>query len=172
MCAPEELVMDHYQELAKVQGFFPSREDLEKIACEDITALTMAPGRLLIFREYFDIFRRRAENKTFIADTDQHPNRASSHGEVFPVQLTHGMFVSYRPRGQAVYPRIVLGIEHLTAQGFHLLRATCEDVPRSAMTTILSSLTPHEQKHLSGNAMHVPLVASWMVMILANIVRL
>ena len=134
--------------------------------------MCMAPGKQDIYREYLTCAEEGGyvhSGRTFIADLDQHPNTASTPGESFPVQLTHGSFVSYGFHEEVAHPRMILGVEQLTAQGWHVLPACCQDMPCTSMRTIICNLKPSEQKHLSGNGMHVPLVACWMCMILGNV---
>ena len=134
--------------------------------------MCMAPGKQDIYREYLTCAEEGGyvhSGRTFIADLEQHPNTASTPGESFPVQLTHGSFVSYGFHEEVAHPRMILGVEQLTAQGWHVLPACCQDMPCTSMRTIICNLKPSEQKHLSGNGMHVPLVACWMCMILGNV---
>jgi hypothetical protein len=160
---------------AQYTQHFLRLQETKAFTADELVGMCWPPGKQAIYKEYLCFAEKSGyvnSGRTFIADLDQHPGTASTPGESFPVQLTHGSFVSFDFHDGVDHPRMVLGAEQLAVHGWHVFPDCCQDTQFSSMRTILCNLKEVEQKHLSGNGMHVPLVACWMCMILGNVERL
>lgn len=170
LCAPEEEMYKHYQDLARIQGHHVSTDDFKALSSEGLLEAILAPGQLQIYSEYAAAKSKlQSLGGALIADLGQHPHTASTAGPDWPCQLTHGTVISFS-HGHGQH-RVASGLEHLGAQGFHLFPSTTKDYPVSKMRGIYDTLRFREQKHISGNGMHLAVVASWLSFVLGNVVR-
>ena len=132
----------------------------------DLLVQCLPPGAAQRFAKYEQLrpLRQGIEDGCFICDVQQWPDvGCSSYGPQFPCQLTHGTVVSLERR------RIALGLEHLLAQGFHVLPEVSGTF-RSPLTPLFEKMQCESIKRLSGNAINLPAFAAWMVFVLCNCV--
>ena len=84
---------------------------------------------------------------SFLADVEQWPAAGkSAAGSFFPCQLSHGTVVSWQ------LERCATALEHLSANGWHVLPATSQDY-RCELTDFLATLSSNVLKDLSGNGL-------------------
>lgn len=172
LCGGEEDTFNMYSEMARKQGNFVSPAVLKDLPKDELLQTILAPGQLRIVGEYEDLKQDRCGlDGSFLADIDHHPDTAATCGPYWPCQLTHGTVMSWSGHEGSELPRIATGLEHLGTQGFHLFEATTEDFMMTARAKAFKKLKPAEQKHLSGNGMHLAILLQWLYFILGNVIR-
>ena len=172
-CGPEDEAWKLYESMAKTQGNIVSSDVLKQLPRDEFLETILPPYQLEIYKEYQAVeFDKMSLGGTFVADLQQHEGMGSTAGPHLPCQLTHGTMMSFRSLADpAEHPRIMTGMEQLGAMGFHLFPSTTQDWPRSPRSSLFRALSNNEQKHISGNGMHLACLSSWLFFIFANIVR-
>ena len=101
----------------------------------------------------------------YLADVHQWPGAKTGYGgPFFPVQLTHGDVVSWSKS------RVATGMEHLCAQGYHVLPTRSGFM--SPLAEYMQSLPEAVVKELSGNGWCLPVLAAWSLYVWAHCIRL
>ena len=162
-----------YQFFAKRRGHEMSIAELQALDDNDLLSVIGPPGLSQRKREWDEYHARRSGASGFCCDIDHHPEtKGVGCGMLFPVQLTHGMILSY---GQGGAWRIATAKEHMVANGFHATpTGTPEDFGLCPLISILDGLgvCPQDIKKMSGNGMNLVTQASWMAYVLSNIQRI
>jgi hypothetical protein len=170
-CAPDDHVHRYYQDLAKSHGHDLSIEKIRTSNPRELLPYLVTPGNVAIFEEHKGRMQSlQSVGGTYIADIHQHPGAASTPGPDFPSQLRHGMVTSFRQGGEV--PRLASGLEHLSAQGFHLFPDTTKDHAFTKMLPIFSRMRDSDLKDVSGNGMHLAPLSAWLVFCLANVAKI
>ena len=126
---------------------------------------TLCPGNRQRYVAYDEIQMATSKyGDAFLADLDHWPNTRSTHGNEFPCQLKHGCVWSWQLQRAAV------GLEHLAAQGLHVLDGMHSRY-HSRMQPYFESLGESAIKELSGNGMCISALAAWVVYCFSNVVR-
>ena len=110
-----------------------------------------------------------ANKQAFLCDCQQNPvsdkKTASSGGPDWPSQLTHGLVIASYPDNTI---KISSPLENLQTMGFNMLSDT---MPRTRLLLVLQQLPGHVQHRLSGNGMHLPIEAAWMLYCIMHTAR-
>ena len=141
---------------------FNSLEDVPT-AGEDVCEM-LTPAQRQRKDAYTLIREVEHPDSCFLGDLEQWPNQASSCGRTFPCQLKHGCMWSWQLQREA------LGLEHLAAQGVHLLNSM-QSRYTSPMQQFFEGLGDNCTKSLSGNGMCLTALSSWVVYVFSNLVR-
>ena len=152
----EALTPELVEQMLPANARTPSRELLFQM---------LPPGHVQRLEAYEGLQPERAgiEDGSFICDLQQWPVFGCSNcGRFFPCQLTHGAVTSLNSW------RIAVGLEHLVAQGFHVLPAVMNKYT-SPMAPCFEEMPSDTVKALSGNSMSLPALSAWILFVLSNV---
>jgi len=163
--ASEEDIDKEFRRMLSNRGLFP---DPGKLLRPDFDLLRqcLPPGAAMNFDQYSELRSQyQGKNGEFVADLQQRPQVGRSQpGPLWPCQLTHGTLVSWKLQ------RPACGMEHLSAQGFHVFK-DCSEMFFSPMMKILDENAQNHLRLLAGNGMHLAAWSAWFLYVLSHIVR-
>ena len=160
---PEEQVKEWFTKKLNEKFMFG---DAATLVGDKALKRILSPMKLQTMEAYSKLREAKGNsNGTFLADLEQSPTATQGTcGWEFPCQLTHGVIKSWRGE------RIFVGLEHLSAHGWHVLPGAMEDY-QSPMAPLFSKMSDHALKKLSGNGMSLQALAAWTVYCLAHCAR-
>ena len=99
----------------------------------------------------------------FIADLSQNPQSHNINSSFMPTQITHSTLYSFSRQC------IFTPSELMFAHGWPCIKDVCDQY--DSMPFKLDQLSARQQVHLSGNAMHLPMLAMFYLFVLSNCIR-
>ena len=168
--------MDEYSRLGDIRGYGRSQTVEHADIAKDVEAAAsvLPPGavdRLQLYKAHRSSSQQNQKDDgdddgdAYLVDLDHIPGRGPRPGKMFPVMDTHPCTFSFS-RG-----RLVTGLELFGVHGAHVYPAS-QGHWRYPFTQLLRDLTAREQKFLVGNSLLLPVVGTWMMYVLSNLVCL
>ena len=156
--------------LAKIQGNYISPDTIRTTPLSQLLPVVLNPSQLKHYRSYCHA-RSALESYdgSMLCDLEHNPGQRSRAGHLWPCQLSHGLVCSV-PRDAE--PSIAVALEHLAAHGYHIYPSATEDFPTSPMLPILQDLSRGQIVELSGRAVHLAVLSSWMMYVLSHVGRI
>ena len=160
ICDTEQARAEYLNHWSRRRGTFLRKDS--PIANFDMRMI-LRGFQLKSFDQYKKLYETQERfSRCFIADLSQNPDSHSVTSAFMPTQITHSCLYSFSATSAFTPSELIL------AHGWPCVPGTCDT---TLMPFDFRRLTPSQQVHLSGNAMHLPTLAAFYFYVLSNCVR-
>jgi hypothetical protein len=172
LIASEDEILSHSRKLASDRKTPLGSEVTAAMVNENLHRI--CPAGMLVRKSSFEkFFVQNNVPPPWFGDLDHNVSYGTAGEASFlPVLDTHPRLFTWPNGLQGKGQRFMTPKELLFAQGFNVSNSLHRNRSESDLVGIFDTLRSRDQCFLLGNGMHVPTVASWMIYVLSNIVRI